>query len=46
MGQYQDGMIDKGLLLELAHRNTQASVRFTYRARGTAFFGTIPRLAA
>lgn len=47
MGQYQDGMIDKkGCVLELAHRNSQASVRFTSRARDTAFSGIIPPSAA
>ena len=38
MGQYQDGMIDKkGCVLELAHRNSQASVPFYLSSEGYGF---------
>jgi len=37
MGQYQDGLIDKkGASLELAHRNSQASIPFYVSTRGGA----------
>ena len=43
MGQYQDGRLDlKGSVLELAQRNSQASVPFSFRAAATASYGTTP----
>lgn len=42
MGQYQDKSLDKkGSVLELCHRNSQASVPFTYQAEDTVSSGTI-----
>lgn len=43
MGQYQDGVFDlKGSSLELAQRNTQASVPFVYSSLGYGFFWNNP----
>lgn len=45
MGQYQDGLLDKkGALLELAHRNSQASVPFMISSRGYGFFWNNPAI--
>ena len=43
MGQYQDGLIDKkGTSLELAHRNSQASIPFYVSSRGYGFLWNNP----
>ncbi len=43
MGQYQDGRLDKkGCTLELAHRNSQASVPFFVSSRGYGFLWNNP----
>ena len=43
MGQYQDGVFDrKGSILELAHRNAQASVPFLLSDRGYGFLWNNP----
>lgn len=43
MGQYQDRHLDKkGAVLELAHRNSQASVPFMVSSRGYGFFWNNP----
>jgi alpha-D-xyloside xylohydrolase len=43
MGQYQDGLMDKkGAVLELAHRNTQASVPFYVSSLGYGFLWNNP----
>jgi len=43
MGQYQDGLFDKkGASLELAHRNSQASVPFYVSSRGYGFLWNNP----
>jgi len=43
MGQYQDGLIDKkGASLELAHRNSQASVPFYVSSKGYGFLWNNP----
>jgi alpha-D-xyloside xylohydrolase len=45
MGQYQDGRLDlKGCLLELAHRNSQASVPFFLSNRGYGFLWNNPAI--
>lgn len=45
MGQYQDGRLDKkGTTLELAHRNSQASVPFYVSSRGYGFFWNNPAI--
>ena len=45
MGQYQDGMIDKkGCVLELAHRNSQASVPFYLSSEGYGFLWNNPSI--
>ena len=45
MGQYQDGHLDKkGSSLELAHRNSQASVPFFVSSRGYGFFWNNPAI--
>lgn len=45
MGQYQDGMIDKkGCVLELAHRNSQASVPFYVSSEGYGFLWNNPSI--
>ncbi|MBO6208035.1 MAG: glycoside hydrolase family 31 protein [Lachnospiraceae bacterium] len=45
MGQYQDGHLDKkGACLELAHRNSQASVPFYVSSRGYGFFWNNPAI--
>lgn len=42
MGQYQQDIFDlKGCNLELAHRNSQASIPFYLSNKGYGFFGTI-----
>ena len=43
MGQYQDGCLDKmGCILELAHRNSQASVPFYVSTKGYGFLWNNP----
>ncbi|MCL2209932.1 MAG: glycoside hydrolase family 31 protein [Treponema sp.] len=43
MGQYQDGLLDKkGASLELAHRNSQASIPFYVSSRGYGFLWNNP----
>jgi alpha-D-xyloside xylohydrolase len=43
MGQYQDGCLDKaGCVLELAHRNSQASVPFAVSTKGYGFLWNNP----
>jgi len=43
MGQYQDGLIDKkGASLELAHRNSQASIPFYVSSEGYGFLWNNP----
>ncbi|MCL2276937.1 MAG: family 31 glucosidase, partial [Treponema sp.] len=43
MGQYQDGLINKkGASLELAHRNSQASIPFYVSSRGYGFLWNNP----
>ncbi len=43
MGQYQDAQLDKkGCILELAHRNSQASVPFYVSSRGYGFLWNNP----
>jgi len=43
MGQYQDGLLDKkGASLELAHRNTQASIPFYVSSLGYGFLWNNP----
>ena len=43
MGQYQDGLLNKkGAVLELAHRNTQASVPFYVSSLGYGFLWNNP----
>jgi len=43
MGQYQDGLLNKkGAVLELAHRNTQASVPFCVSSLGYGFLWNNP----
>ncbi|MCD7708777.1 MAG: glycoside hydrolase family 31 protein [Clostridiales bacterium] len=45
MGQYQDRRMDKkGAILELAHRNSQASVPFMVSSRGYGFFWNNPAI--
>ena len=45
MGQYQEGNLDKkGATLELAHRNSQASVPFFISNRGYGFFWNNPAI--
>lgn len=45
MGQYQDGLIDKkGCVLELAHRNSQASVPFYVSSEGYGFLWNNPSI--
>jgi alpha-D-xyloside xylohydrolase len=45
MGQYQDGRLDlKGCVLELAHRNSQASVPFLLSSRGYGFLWNNPAI--
>ena len=45
MGQYQDGLLDKkGAVLELCHRNTQASVPFYYSSLGYGFLWNNPAI--
>ncbi|MBE6935455.1 MAG: glycoside hydrolase family 31 protein [Ruminococcaceae bacterium] len=45
MGQYQDGLIDKmGCTLELAHRNSQASVPFYISTNGYGFLWNNPSI--
>lgn len=45
MGQYQDGLLDKkGAVLELAHRNTQASVPFYISSLGYGFLWNNPAI--
>ncbi|MGN0384623.1 MAG: TIM-barrel domain-containing protein [Lachnospiraceae bacterium] len=45
MGQYQDRHLDKkGATLELAHRNSQASVPFMISSRGYGFFWNNPAI--
>jgi len=43
MGQYQDGLVDKkGASLELAHRNSQASIPFYVSSKGYGFLWNNP----
>lgn len=45
MGQYQEKNLDKkGAVLELAHRNSQASVPFMVSSRGYGFFWNNPAI--
>lgn len=45
MGQYQEGNLDKkGAILELAHRNSQASVPFMVSSRGYGFLWNNPAI--
>lgn len=45
MGQYQEGNLDKkGAILELAHRNSQASVPFMVSNRGYGFLWNNPAI--
>ncbi len=45
MGQYQDGRLNKkGSVLELCHRNTQASVPFYYSSLGYGFLWNNPAI--
>jgi len=45
MGQYQDGLLNKkGAVLELCHRNTQASVPFYYSSLGYGFLWNNPAI--
>ena len=45
MGQYQDGLLNKkGAILELAHRNSQASVPFFVSSRGYGFLWNNPAI--
>ncbi len=45
MGQYQEKRLDKkGAVLELAHRNSQASVPFYISSRGYGFFWNNPAI--
>ena len=45
MGQYQEAHMDKkGAVLELAHRNSQASVPFYVSSRGYGFFWNNPAI--
>jgi alpha-D-xyloside xylohydrolase len=45
MGQYQDGCFDrKGSMMELAHRNSQASVPFMVSSRGYGFLWNNPAI--
>ena len=45
MGQYQDAQLNKkGSLLELCHRNSQASVPFFVSSRGYGFFWNNPAI--
>ncbi len=45
MGQYQEKHLDKkGAVLELAHRNSQASVPFMISSRGYGFFWNNPAI--
>ena len=45
MGQYQDGLLDRmGCSLELAHRNSQASVPFYISNKGYGFFWNNPAI--
>ena len=45
MGQYQEKHLDKkGAILELAHRNSQASVPFMVSSRGYGFFWNNPAI--
>ncbi len=47
MGQYQDGFLDhKGCTLELAHRNSQASVPFAVSSLGYGFFWNNPAIGS
>ena len=44
MGQYQQASMNlKGCVLDMEHKNTQASVPFLVSSRGTGFCGTIRR---
>ena len=45
MGQYQDGCLDKmGTVMELAHRNSQASVPFAVSSNGYGFLWNNPSI--
>ncbi|MDD7739129.1 MAG: glycoside hydrolase family 31 protein [Fusicatenibacter sp.] len=45
MGQYQNGIFDlKGSFLELAQKNSQASIPFVYSTRGYGFFWNNPAI--
>lgn len=45
MGQYQDGCLDKmGSVMELAHRNSQASVPFAVSTKGYGFLWNNPSI--
>lgn len=45
MGQYQDGLLNKkGAVLELCHRNSQASVPFYYSSLGYGFLWNNPAI--
>lgn len=45
MGQYQQGIFDlKGSILELAHRNSQASVPFMYSSKNYGFLWNNPAI--
>ena len=47
MGQYQEEILDwKGCTLELAHRNSQASVPFCYSSRGYGFLWHNPAIGS
>lgn len=47
MGQYQEGNLDKkGAILELAHRNSQASVPFMVSNRGYGFLWNNPAIGS
>lgn len=47
MGQYQEGNLDKkGAVLELAHRNSQASVPFMVSNRGYGFLWNNPAIGS
>lgn len=47
MGQYQDDYLDKkGCVLELAHRNSQASVPFMISSRGYGFLWNNPAIGS
>lgn len=45
MGQYQDGLLNKkGAVLELCHRNSQASIPFYYSSLGYGFLWNNPAI--